>query len=531
MRLGTQSDVAGLAAPMRPSVEPRSPRIMRYVEAYLMMAVRAWYRPAAPGDGCGGIYLSRAELEDPDRLRREAFEYAMGFDKEEDGCAFHVGCSNFSTNRAFIFTIEAARQLAGGSDGNATALRLLRTRYRGNQIRRPRASCRAMNSPTAELRLGLAAVGITPLPSTVTKEVFLPGWTTRAIDEQEIISWDKHRDWPNTSGRTTKHPCLDIDILDAEVAGAVEQLVRTRFDGRGTTLLRTGRAPKRLIPFCTDTPFAKRVLCYTAPNGAPHRIEFLGAGQQAVFYGMHESGKPYYWHADRDPLKVPPCEWVKITEVEADQLLVEIDELLVEQFNYTRVTAPGPGGTARSTGRVTDVDEALREPALRRRGRWRKYPRHRARVHQYPHRSGQLHRSCGRRGAAAVGIYAAGNPLCARWDLEKERRRLEAMAYSFINKFPDYADRLPPDLYSMRQTRRGRGVLDPQLVYDRARKLWHYPEPEQSADEGTAGDTGGSREGARKRRGSSVSSRSASYAPATIPGISSTNLSRCAASS
>ena len=42
------------------------------------------------------------------------------------------------------------------------------------------------------------------------------------------------------------------------------------------------------------------------------------------------------------------------------------------------------------------------------------------------------------------------------------------MAYSFINKFPDYADRLPPDLYATRQVRRGQGVLDPQLEYDRA---------------------------------------------------------------
>jgi hypothetical protein len=99
---------------------------------------------------------------------------------------------------------------------------------------------------------------------------------------------------------------------------AVEQLIRTRFDGRGTMLVRIGRAPKRLIPFCTDVPFAKRTLCYVAPNGVPQKVEFLGRGQQAVLYGTHKSGKPYHWHADRDPLKVPPKEWVKITEAEVD---------------------------------------------------------------------------------------------------------------------------------------------------------------------------------------------------------------------
>ncbi len=83
---------------------------------------------------------------------------------------------------------------------------------------------------------------------------------------------------------------------------------------------------------------------------------------------------------------------------------------------------------------------------------------------------------------AAVGVYAASNPLCARWSPEKARRILEGMAYSFINKFPDYADRLPPELYAMRQVRRGQGVLEPKLEYDRTRKLWHYPEPPGQPD-------------------------------------------------
>ena len=217
-----------------------------------------------------------------------------------------------------------------------------------------------MTSPTTELRLRLLAVGIPPLPSTVTKEVFLPEWRRAPIDETEKSSRGTDaKDWPNTSGRLTNHPCLDIDILDEEAASAVEQHVRARFDGRGIMLLRTGRAPKRLIPFRTDTPFDKRLLCYVAPNGMPHRVEFLVRGQQAVFYGMHETGKPYHWHADRDPIKVPPSEWVRITEAEADQLLAEIDELLVEQFGYTRTAAPNPDGSPRSSARVTDVDAAF----------------------------------------------------------------------------------------------------------------------------------------------------------------------------
>ena len=211
-----------------------------------------------------------------------------------------------------------------------------------------------MNVAT-ELRLKLLASGITPLPSTRSKEVFLLGWTTKSVDEAEVRSWESNPDWPSSSCRTTDHPCLDIDIKDEAAASACEQLVRDRFDGQGALLVRFGLAPKRLIPFCTAAPFPKRVMCYAAPNGERHKIEFLGDGQQAVFYGYHEGAqRDYRWHADRDPLKVPPREWVSITEVEADELLTEIDELLTEQFGYERVlqtaptaalVCPHPGGT------------------------------------------------------------------------------------------------------------------------------------------------------------------------------------------
>jgi hypothetical protein len=282
-----------------------------------------------------------------------------------------------------------------------------------------------MTSPATKLRLELAAIGITPLPSTITKEVFLPEWTTRVIDEAEILSWDGRRDWPNTSARLGTLSCLDLDIRDEESVDAAELLVRTRFDGRGMMLLRTGRAPKRLIPFCVDTPFAKRVLCYRAPNGDPHRIEFLCDGQQAVFYGMHESGKPYTWHADTDPTKAPPSEWVTITEAEVDVLLAELDEMLVEQFNYTRIAPPGPNGPAKSSAHVTDVTAAL------------------ATLHYAGHGGGgNIHDiSLGCINAlivqdtaadnaveevlAAVCAYAATNPLCARWSRDKGRLILE----------------------------------------------------------------------------------------------------------
>jgi hypothetical protein len=100
-------------------------KLMRYAETYLMMA-RAKYRPAAPSDGFGNIQLSDDEFRDPSRLYLEAVKYAVTFCREEDGDRFYIGCSNFSTNRAFILLIEAARLLAGGNEGNSYALQMLR---------------------------------------------------------------------------------------------------------------------------------------------------------------------------------------------------------------------------------------------------------------------------------------------------------------------------------------------------------------------------------------------------------------------
>jgi hypothetical protein len=87
------------------------PKLARFKEAYLSMARNADYRPDA-GHGWG--------------LDTEAAVYAAEFCTEENTDAFNIGCSDFTTNRAFVWTIEAARCLAAGTPGYATALRLLR---------------------------------------------------------------------------------------------------------------------------------------------------------------------------------------------------------------------------------------------------------------------------------------------------------------------------------------------------------------------------------------------------------------------
>ena len=82
--------------------------VNRFAEAYVNMAEQANYRPAAPGDGCGGISLSDEERRDPQQLKREASEYALRFMEEAEQHRFITGCSNFTTNRALVYVIETA---------------------------------------------------------------------------------------------------------------------------------------------------------------------------------------------------------------------------------------------------------------------------------------------------------------------------------------------------------------------------------------------------------------------------------------
>jgi hypothetical protein len=98
----------------------------RIREAYIQMATIGRYRPLAPSDGLGNVELSKEELEDTQRLNDEATQYAKNFMKTEDaGGDFHIGVSDFVTNRALVYTIEAAGLLCAGAGATATALRLL----------------------------------------------------------------------------------------------------------------------------------------------------------------------------------------------------------------------------------------------------------------------------------------------------------------------------------------------------------------------------------------------------------------------
>lgn len=197
-------------------------------------------------------------------------------------------------------------------------------------------------SARARLRLKLQEEGYAPIPVN-GKIPPLDGWQKKLdVSHDEIISWDTN---PKTSkGKNTgllaeRTPGLDIDILNADAADAVEQMVRDRFEERGCILARIGSPPKRLIPFRnTAAAFEKIQVCLVAPDSTKQqKIEFLGKGQQFVAFGKHpKTHQPYQWSDAGEPGKVKLDELPEISAAEAQQLVEDIVELLVKDFSYQR---------------------------------------------------------------------------------------------------------------------------------------------------------------------------------------------------
>lgn len=88
-------------------------RFGRYKEAYLAMVKRAKYRPGAPSDGICHVLLSAEELRDRKILDREADRYALDFLNQDKNMEYPIGCPDFGYNKAFFYTLEAARLMCG----------------------------------------------------------------------------------------------------------------------------------------------------------------------------------------------------------------------------------------------------------------------------------------------------------------------------------------------------------------------------------------------------------------------------------
>jgi hypothetical protein len=146
-----------------------------------------------------------------------------------------------------------------------------------------------MTTPIETERLSLLAHGYAPLP-LIGKVPIFEDWPKRLdVTAFEIEQWTRAAPAAENTGILTKFtPVFDIDILDPEAAAAVEALAKERFEELGFFLVRTGRFPKRAIPFRCDTPFPKILAKLIAADGSEgQRLELMADGQQAVVHGTH----------------------------------------------------------------------------------------------------------------------------------------------------------------------------------------------------------------------------------------------------
>jgi hypothetical protein len=195
-----------------------------------------------------------------------------------------------------------------------------------------------MNDP-AEVRHQLLAGGYSPLP-LVGKSPVIKNWQKLiTVTAHEVDSWT--RSCPaalNTGILTRLTPVLDVDVLDPEAAAAIERLAQERFEERGCLLVRFGAVPKRAIPFRTDDPFAKITAKLIAPDGSDsQRLELMCDGQQVVVDGEHpDTHRPYSWRGGDAPGKIRREDLPYLHQYEAQALVDDATNLLVDQFGYRR---------------------------------------------------------------------------------------------------------------------------------------------------------------------------------------------------
>jgi hypothetical protein len=200
---------------------------------------------------------------------------------------------------------------------------------------------------TCNLRKQLRDAGFMPIP-VVGKVPPISRWQKKLkTDDDEIEQW---KAFPSTGLLTQEMPTFDIDIKLPEAAAAVEDLVRKRFSGLGTILVRFGNAPKRAIPFKTPKPFKKITANLIAPDGSEgQKLELLAEGQQVVAFGIHEdTHKPYIW-VGGEPGEIKRDELPAISAAQARQLVNDANELLVREYGYTlkEEEKPEPSNTKR----------------------------------------------------------------------------------------------------------------------------------------------------------------------------------------
>jgi putative DNA primase/helicase len=157
------------------------------------------------------------------------------------------------------------------------------------------------------------------------------------------------------------YPAVDIDITDAELSAAVTAAVIKHM---GPAVIRTGRAPKRLVMFTCAEPLRSFDMHYTRWHkllGTEDKqlIQFLGKGRQYVMFGRHPvTLVPYHIEDDALAMALGPAALPVLTVDKVVELFDVINGVMAE-FGYTTTNHP----EARLAGGEVNQDD-LKSPSL-----------------------------------------------------------------------------------------------------------------------------------------------------------------------
>ena len=197
-------------------------------------------------------------------------------------------------------------------------------------------------------RLIAQGYNIVPIPAG-GKRPILKGWTKNTANSKQLGSWLANGYGGTDVGvgvQTTNIPAVDIDVEDTEIT---EKLVEWCDANLGSTLRRTGKRRRVLLPFRSKTPFKKKASTkYRDFLGLEHQVEILARGYQFVAYATHPTtGRPYEWDGENGLAETPVSDLPEITEQQAIDLITYFESIVPDDWepvsrkrtSYTLTTA------------------------------------------------------------------------------------------------------------------------------------------------------------------------------------------------
>lgn len=205
-----------------------------------------------------------------------------------------------------------------------------------------------VSRPDAQIspRSTLTSVGKTPSRYDNNGLVVgIPQWSLHQASDADLRRWAKEPDY-GICVQTRNAPFIDVDVPDEAVARAIEEAVQRHLGEHYDIKLpvrRRSNSGKRGLWFRLPGAFAKRIM--HVEGGI---IELLGAGQQFIACGTHQTGVRYHWDCPVEDLDPP-----YLTVQQVDDIWHLLTELFaIEPPRETRTTE-------RRRGEDLDVEDPI----------------------------------------------------------------------------------------------------------------------------------------------------------------------------